>query len=104
MMPNHNNIRGNHMNFNKKILVAGMLLWNVAESMAQVESDDQGTVNHSAGRQIEEIIVQARRRDESLEEVPLAVTALSGDVLRQQAMVTTEDLLISRKYSLHLDV
>ncbi|MFA5494624.1 MAG: TonB-dependent receptor [Porticoccaceae bacterium] len=80
------------MNFNKKILVAGMLLWNVAESMAQVESDDQGTVNHSAGRQIEEIIVQARRRDESLQEVPLAVTALSGDVLRQQAMVTTEDL------------
>jgi len=41
---------------------------------------------------IPDIIVQARRRDEGLQSVPLAITALSGDALRSQSVVTVQDL------------
>jgi iron complex outermembrane recepter protein len=40
----------------------------------------------------EEVIVTARRREESLQEVPLAVTALSADQLETQSVRTLEDV------------
>lgn len=39
-----------------------------------------------------EIVVTARRRAESLQDVPLAVSVLSGDTLRQAGIEDTEDL------------
>ncbi|MET0985482.1 MAG: TonB-dependent receptor plug domain-containing protein, partial [Steroidobacteraceae bacterium] len=45
---------------------------------------------HAEGIELEEIVVSARRREESLQEVPVAVTALSANVL-EQARVTRQD-------------
>ncbi len=41
---------------------------------------------------LEEIIVTARRREESLASVPVAVTALTADALREKNVQTAEDL------------
>ena len=42
--------------------------------------------------QLADIVVTARRRDESLQGVPVAITALTGDQLEQKGLRSTEDL------------
>ena len=51
-------------------------------------SDDQG-------RQVEEIVVTAQRKNESLVEVPVSITAISADSLSKQAISTERDLQIA---------
>jgi iron complex outermembrane recepter protein len=46
----------------------------------------------SASDGLAEIVVTARRRAENLQDVPVAVTALSADVLQQQAVTSLSDL------------
>ena len=41
---------------------------------------------------IEEIIVTAQRVDENIQEVPIAVTALTGDMLEDQQVITPSDI------------
>ncbi len=48
-----------------------------------------------SGRQmveLEEVLVTARRREESLQDVPIAITAMSADFLRQQNITELADL------------
>ncbi|MGL4566329.1 MAG: TonB-dependent receptor plug domain-containing protein, partial [Halioglobus sp.] len=44
---------------------------------------------------LEEVLVTARRREELLQEIPVAVTALSADTLRTQNITRLEDLGIN---------
>ncbi len=46
----------------------------------------------AAKAEVEEIIVTAQRRTESLKDVPISVQAVSGDQLAKQAIVDTRDL------------
>lgn len=46
----------------------------------------------SSGRQLEEIVVTARRREEGLQDTPVAVSALSGDDLRNLGITTLADV------------
>jgi iron complex outermembrane recepter protein len=46
----------------------------------------------SSSTSIEEIVVTARRRDENLQEVPIAVSALTGSKLENLNVTTAEDL------------
>ncbi|MFT5604797.1 MAG: iron complex outermembrane receptor protein [Paracoccaceae bacterium] len=41
---------------------------------------------------LEEVVVTARRREESMQESPVAVTAISGDTLRNSGIVNTDEL------------
>jgi iron complex outermembrane receptor protein len=41
---------------------------------------------------IEEVTVTAQKREESLQEVPIAITAISGEVLREDGVVTLHDI------------
>ena len=45
-----------------------------------------------AATQLEEIIVTAQKRAESLQDVPISMTAISGDKIQQASMQTLEDL------------
>ncbi|TXS92132.1 TonB-dependent receptor [Parahaliea maris] len=54
------------------------------------QAQDQGST-HSATT-IEEVIVSARRRDESLNEVPVAVTALGADQLNSLQLYAVKDV------------
>ncbi|MDX9874427.1 MAG: TonB-dependent receptor [Spongiibacteraceae bacterium] len=57
----------------------------VAEGMAQ-------NVPAPANSALEEVMVTARRREESLQDTPLAVTALTSEGLERQQIFGTEDL------------
>ena len=41
---------------------------------------------------LEEIIVTAQRSEESLQDVPIAVTALTGDMLQDKGVINPSDL------------
>ncbi len=43
-------------------------------------------------RVIEEVTVTAQKREESLQVVPIAITAISGEVLREDGVVTLHDI------------
>ncbi len=60
-----------------------------AQAQAQVASPVSETAAHE---QADEIIVSARRREESLQDVPVAITAFSGGVLEEKGMRAVEDL------------
>ncbi len=46
----------------------------------------------AASGSLEEVIVTARRREENIQETPIAVTAISGDALREQGITNTSEL------------
>ena len=50
------------------------------------------TAAEEGDRQIEEVIVTAQRSSESIQEVPIAVTALSGDMLDDRQIIGASDL------------
>jgi iron complex outermembrane receptor protein len=41
---------------------------------------------------LSEIVVTARRREESLQDVPVSITAISGDELQQRGLISVQDL------------
>ncbi|HUE79023.1 MAG TPA: TonB-dependent receptor [Sphingomicrobium sp.] len=53
---------------------------------------DVGTADESAAASDSEIVVTARRRDELLQDVPIAVTAYSGEQLNRQGALDLSDI------------
>ena len=49
-------------------------------------------LHHDQSKTLDEIMVTARRREESLQDTPVAVTALSAAALERQQIVSTTDL------------
>ncbi|MBB3048609.1 outer membrane receptor protein involved in Fe transport [Litorivivens lipolytica] len=66
-------------------LVGSPVFAQSAESGAAPSSDQKATA-------LEEVIVTARRRAENIQETPIAVTAISGEALREQGIVNTSEL------------
>jgi iron complex outermembrane receptor protein len=64
-----------------RLAVATALLMHGAPSLAQTDA-----------AALEEIIVTAERREESVLETPIAITALSGEFLEERNLTTVEDL------------
>ncbi len=52
----------------------------------------QDTSEPRAGLGLDEVIVTARRREESMQSVPVAITAMSGEALRDAQVQTLEDV------------
>lgn len=69
----------------KASVVSGLLAGTAMPAFSQ-DNDDNSV------RTLEEIVVTARRREESLQEVPIAVTAMSEDYLRVQNIAEIQDL------------
>jgi iron complex outermembrane receptor protein len=59
---------------------------------AAAQSSPPPTTAESEGETIESVIVTARRREENLQDTPVAVTALSADALERQQITGTTDL------------
>ena len=87
--------------FIKKILYPPMLLVIVsaispaanAQAMASISEDSQAPKNvKSRTRVIEEVLVTARKEEESIQDVPVAVTALSEQSLKNTSTFSTVDL------------
>ena len=64
-------------------LVPSLLVWAHGVALAQVYAD--------AGASDDEVVVTARRREESVQDVPIAITAISGNELEQRGLATVRD-------------
>ena len=61
--------------------------WKEAHSRSSAEATAQEEADS-----LESVVVTARRREERLQDIPIAVTALSGEELERQQIVSTTDL------------
>ena len=56
-------------------------------------AQEAGSGGDAARPVIEEIIVSAQKRDESIQEVPIAISAFTGDALRNTGITDSQDLV-----------
>ena len=78
------------MNLSKLILGStGVLGTALLLSSGQVAAQGQSA---SASAMLEEIVVTARRREESLTDLPLSVAAISADAMQAQGIYDIMDL------------
>ena len=68
----------------KLALLAGAA-WSAAATTAVAQEAPAGAPNTTGAAQVEELIVTARRREETLKDVPVAVSAFSAETLERQA-------------------
>jgi iron complex outermembrane receptor protein len=84
------------MNTNKRVssLSGKFAMSLLAAALAPSQSFAQGSGNSgdSGSMSLEEIVVTARRRDESLLEVPISVSAMSEEALLARSIVALDDL------------
>jgi iron complex outermembrane receptor protein len=74
-------------------LVTIFLLGCTFDVLSAQPQTGQGEVGDRAARssQIEEVVVTARRREESVQDVPMSVSALTGDDLRRRSVRSIEE-------------
>ncbi|CAA0110665.1 Pesticin receptor [Zhongshania aliphaticivorans] len=77
------------MNNYKKLLLAISLFANTILCFAQ---EDSAAKKETSKSMLEEVIVTARKRAESIQETPVAVTVISGDSLRDQGILSAQEL------------
>jgi iron complex outermembrane recepter protein len=75
-------------------IIALFAAWGgvVAPRPAAADSGDN-TQDAQEVATIEEVVVTARRKEESMQDVPISITALNGDSLREQHITSNQDLL-----------
>jgi iron complex outermembrane receptor protein len=71
--------------------MAGAAFWAIAAA-APAALAQAAPAETSATRRVETIVVTAQKREEDLQDVPLAVSAVSGDTLVQQGIRSVQDL------------
>ena len=72
-------------NYAKMLVLFAASVSSIATSHAQAAADSpSGSSVEQSGAMLEDIIVTARKREERLQDVPVAISALSGDSLRQR--------------------
>ena len=72
--------KARHNTFSKKTIVAGVA--------ATLGAGGSGLVWSA---ELEEVVVTARQRAESSQDIPMTVQSLSGEELRKQNIITLED-------------
>lgn len=72
----------------KQILASGVAL----TGLMQITAVAQEAASEDAVATMQTVTVTARQREESLKDVPISVTALSGDQLKDQQVVQVKDI------------
>jgi iron complex outermembrane receptor protein len=67
----------------------------VAPALADSTATDPAAGGGATEGALQEIVVTAQRREESLEKTPIAVSVVGADALAQQQIVTEQDLVIA---------
>ena len=82
----------------RALLLAGAAIFAVSPALAQDNTEQAAAEVNAAAQEAEsagddgDIVVTARRRAESLQEVPIAVTAYSGEQLERTAAIDITDI------------
>jgi len=76
----------------KNILFASATAFAICAGMPAAAQAQPAPASSPGASQLEELVVTARRRSEALQDVPLAVQALSGDMLEAQGVEEVRDL------------
>src|ERR1700723_1445195 len=79
-----------HLSFGGLLALFGLHAW--AADIADVQGAPPAAAALSSPSALEEVVVTARRREESLRDVPISVTAISGNQLEQQQINTVKDI------------
>lgn len=74
------------------LTASSFIVLSVATLMVSPEVHAEADNTASPSRAIEEVVVTARRKDESLEEVPISISAINGDQLDDRQIRTDSDL------------
>jgi iron complex outermembrane receptor protein len=74
--------------------LAGAMWLALAPGVRADSENSTGTaaISTAASNELEEVTVTARRTEESLQSVPVSITALNAESLREQSISTTQDL------------
>lgn len=88
-MTNHKPI---HATKAGRIASGSFPLASLVVSIAAASAVPQAIAQEKQARVIEEVMVTARRREESLQDIPVAVSVLSGDFIREQNITELNDL------------
>ncbi len=73
------------------LLIAGITI--SAATIGSASAQDESLSNSAASEELlEEVLVTARRRSEKLQDVPIAITALSAETLDRRQVLNTVDL------------
>src|SRR6185503_3022474 len=88
--PLHRVLQGDNMRKQSLHVAIAALLAGYAAGNAPVAYSQQGGAAAPGG--LEEIVVTASRREQNLQDVPLAVVALTGDMLERQSIENMEGL------------
>lgn len=78
------------------LALAAGLVWTLASGAtlaAEAAAPDNESAPNSSGASLEEVVVTAQKREQSEQAVPVSITALSGDALRQQVVLNVQDLM-----------
>ncbi len=67
-------------------------IWTASPAKAQQVSTAQEAVADSNDTVLSEIVVTAQKREQSVQKVPIAITAVSGAALKEQGVVRVEQL------------
>jgi len=73
--------------FKRSVLMSAVVVASAAGTQLAVAQSD------TTAPMIEEVIVTAQKREESLQEVPISITAFGADALESRGIQNTEDLL-----------
>jgi len=79
----------------RKYRVAGVLFASFGLSYAGgvlAQSEEGGGSKRASSRMLEEVVVVAQRREQSINDVPIAVSALSGEKMKSLGIVNPKDL------------
>lgn len=71
------------------------LVLGTACAMSVSWAEEAATPKRAAGHKMEEVIVSARKRDESLQDIPLSVTPFSMEQMERRAFSGVEDIAAS---------
>lgn len=86
-------VKTRKVSFRHGLLIATAIpaIFACAPAQAQDQANDDGTSASQQGG-VTEIVVTARKREESVQDVPVAVTAVSGETIQQQDLTSLEKL------------
>lgn len=78
--------------FAAALLQAGAIRAAIAAAADNVTSGDPSTTSTTAKSQVEEVVVTARKLQEQLQQVPISITALSAQELRQNDVIRLDQV------------